>query len=272
MLLKMKKHLTLMQTIFITFSIMILNIFSFTLSKEPIQMLFFIAVYWLLLSEKLSYKAKFIGVVAVMLLASVFFRSYYILIVFFMIAAQLVFVVLRAKNMKLITVTAIFLLIAGTAYFVGLSVADFINHSAIDELVRVRTTTRGEAVTVIAPSIRTDNYFFMSVNYILVLIRMLFPIELLLLGIKYIPYVLYQLLITTVFFLSFKRYNENSPIVNLSIIIFFAFLCCSATFEPDFGSWVRHESVVFPVILIMTKIKSTNGRIENPSDTCSAYI
>jgi len=255
MLFKMKKYLTIMQAIFITFSIMILNIFSFTLSKEPVQMLFFILVYLILLSEKPSYKAKLIGIAAVMLLASVTFRSYYILIVYFMAVAQFVFIILKNKNMKMITIGAIFLIIAGTSYFAILNLADLVNHSNVDELIRVRATTRGSAATVIAPSIRTDNYFFMSVNYVLVLLRMLFPLELLRLGLKYIPYVLYQLLITWVFFLSFKRYNVNSPAVNLAMIIYFAFLCCSATFEPDFGSWVRHESVVFPVILLMTGIK-----------------
>lgn len=36
-----------------------------------------------------------------------------------------------------------------------------------------------------------------------------------------------------------------------ALYLYIAFLLCSAAFEPDFGSWVRHEGVAFPVILLI---------------------
>lgn len=36
-----------------------------------------------------------------------------------------------------------------------------------------------------------------------------------------------------------------------ALYLYLAFLLCSAAFEPDFGSWIRHEGVAFPVILLI---------------------
>ena len=45
--------------------------------------------------------------------------------------------------------------------------------------------------------------------------------------------------------------------------IYYAFLLGSATFEPDFGSWIRHEAVLFPILLIlMDAIKEKENKIE----------
>lgn len=36
-----------------------------------------------------------------------------------------------------------------------------------------------------------------------------------------------------------------------ALYLYIAFLLCSAAFEPDFGSWTRHQGVAFPIILLM---------------------
>ena len=36
-----------------------------------------------------------------------------------------------------------------------------------------------------------------------------------------------------------------------SLLYYLGFLCGSATFEPDFGSWVRHEAAIAPVLFIL---------------------
>ena len=35
----------------------------------------------------------------------------------------------------------------------------------------------------------------------------------------------------------------------IALYTYLAFLLCSAMFEPDFGSWLRHQSVAFPIII-----------------------
>ena len=36
-----------------------------------------------------------------------------------------------------------------------------------------------------------------------------------------------------------------------ALYLYLAFLLCSAAFEPDFGSWIRHQGVAFPIILLI---------------------
>lgn len=36
-----------------------------------------------------------------------------------------------------------------------------------------------------------------------------------------------------------------------ALYLYLAFLLCSAAFEPDFGSWIRHEGITLPVLLLI---------------------
>lgn len=36
-----------------------------------------------------------------------------------------------------------------------------------------------------------------------------------------------------------------------ALYLYLAFLSCSAAFEPDFGSWIRHQGVALPIILLI---------------------
>ena len=81
---------------------------------------------------------------------------------------------------------------------------------------------------------------------------MLFPIELLRLGLKYLPYVIYQVIISLFVVKTLITMKENTNTRNLALYIYLGFLCASALFEPDFGSWVRHEAVTFPILLILS--------------------
>lgn len=36
-----------------------------------------------------------------------------------------------------------------------------------------------------------------------------------------------------------------------ALYLYLAFLLCSAAFEPDFGSWIRHEGITFPILLLI---------------------
>ena len=93
-----------------------------------------------------------------------------------------------------------------------------------------------------------------TLNYLLIVVRILFPIELISYGPKYILYVFYQLLVTYSLIKNLSSYKTNCQIKNISVLIYVAFLFTSATFEPDFGSWIRHEVVVFPLLMIMNDI------------------
>ena len=256
LLLNVRRYLTIGQAAFLVCSIMVLNIFAFTLAKEPIQMLYFLLVYEILCRPRLSVKKKYVLSVLAIIFASITFRAYYIMIAIYMAGSMVLMNAVIKKKMNILAMSLIFLLMAGTVYFIILNAARLAGLPEYDELVRVRSQARGFGVTVIAPSFRTDNLFYLSVNYVLVMIRMLFPVELIRLGVKYFPYVFYKLLITVVFLSHLSHFKTNSQIMNLSLTVYIGFLCCSVAFEPDFGSWVRHESVVFPVFIIMSGIKT----------------
>ena len=56
--------------------------------------------------------------------------------------------------------------------------------------------------------------------------------------------------------------KNNTKSQNLALYIYIAFILGSATFEPDFGSWVRHEAATFPILMIVTKIVQMDEKIE----------
>lgn len=45
--------------------------------------------------------------------------------------------------------------------------------------------------------------------------------------------------------------QDHKDMRTAALFLYIAFLLCSAAFEPDFGSWVRHEGVAFPIILLI---------------------
>lgn len=60
-----------------------------------------------------------------------------------------------------------------------------------------------------------------------------------------------------------RQYNSITSNRRIAVAIYLAFLLGSATFEPDFGSWVRHEAVLFPIYLIMAGYKVEENEDEN---------
>ena len=47
----------------------------------------------------------------------------------------------------------------------------------------------------------------------------------------------------------FPETKERIYSRTIALYTYLAFLLCSAMFEPDFGSWLRHQSVAFPIII-----------------------
>jgi len=83
-------------------------------------------------------------------------------------------------------------------------------------------------------------------NYFINLVRVLFPIELIFKGVKYIPFILYQIYITISLIkkVSKIRNSEYTNRDTLLLAIFIAYLLVASLYEPDFGSFIRHESTL----------------------------
>ena len=48
-----------------------------------------------------------------------------------------------------------------------------------------------------------------------------------------------------------KREEDRRQTRTAALYLYLAFLLCSAAFEPDFGSWIRHQGVALPIILLI---------------------
>ncbi len=266
-LLGIKKELSLGQGLLVILTILVSNIFNFNLAKEPIQMLYFIVIYYIIISSNISIKKKFILSLLVILFSAVTYRLYYLLIIFFTICVYFlcnIFII----NKKKVKFQDILLLIAfiGLAYYILLNIAKIILPEQYSELLRVRLRV-GEAtsnMTTIIPGSSTNLVLFI-IDYLLMIIRMLIPIELCSLGVKYFAFVIYQILITYFLIRALKSIRTNEKYKNYALFIFIGFILASATFEPDFGSWVRHEAVTAPIIFIIADIKKQKekGQVQN---------
>lgn len=263
LLLGVKRELNLKQFIFIGLSIIVLNIFDFTLAKEPIQMLYFIAIYYVLCLDNKSEKFKYILTIGIIAFSAISFRTYYFLIIMFMVLVQVLFnaFIIKKEKVKVKDIIIMLLIIVGF-YFIFLNIMKVMMPTEYNELIRVRTRL-STAASDMRNIFKSTNLLIFSFDYLIMLLRMMFPIELLRLGVKYIPYVLYQLIITYFVVRNIRNIKNNGRIKNIALYLYIGFLFASATFEPDFGSWVRHEAVLFPIILILSDTnKVVNNNIE----------
>ena len=77
-IISLRKRLNSLQAIFLVLSILVLNIFDFNLAKEPVQMLYFVLIYAVIISSALKDSFKYLVCFGILYWASVSFREYYI--------------------------------------------------------------------------------------------------------------------------------------------------------------------------------------------------
>ncbi len=263
----LRKKLNMIQAIFLILTILVLNIFNFNLAKEPIQMLYFVLMYVVITSKALKDSFKYILCFGILYWASVTFRTYYILIALFMLGASWICktFILMKDRLKLFDVVVVITAL-GVGYFLLLTVAKTAMPEEYSELIRVRTRET-EARTDISNWITNDdsNLVLFTLDYLIMLIRMMVPFELITFGPKYWPYVAYQVMITFYAVMALKNIKKNHKSKNVALYVYLGFLCGSATFEPDFGSWVRHEAAIAPVLFVladMYKFKQSRTDLE----------
>ena len=140
----------------------------------------------------------------------------------------------------------------------------------------------------IVPIFAKGNPILAAIDYGIKIFRLMFPIELLLKGkVTYIFLIVFQGMLAGFIakaFINRSGYEEEEEeeeveeesnvlmeteeeeeeeeeedetdqdrreIRTAALYLYLAFLLCSAAFEPDFGSWIRHQSVTFPVMILM---------------------
>ena len=263
---QLKESLNIIQWLFVMLSCMVLNIFDFALAKEPIQMLYFILIFCILISKQLSSRQKELATYGVIVLSIVTFRVYYVLILFFgLIFKYTMNGVLKFKKtakeiqngqLAFYKIILIFLIMF-LSYFAFMGTLMIVNGEFYkrfaDSLLTASDATSGSHTYIenmIADG-TTTNVFLIGLEYTLVVFRMTFPVELLRLGVKYYPYVAYQMFTSILMLKALCSYRKNTGEENIALILYMGFLFASCTFEVDFGAWVRHGAVTFPVLVVM---------------------
>lgn len=247
-----RKYITVVEFLFVCLGIMALNVYSFSLAKEPFQMLYFYLLFWVIYSAKVPENRKLLAGCGVIFLSVATFRTYYVLILLFAIVALVIL-----KWMKL-GILGMYLGLVGT-YCALMQCLKIVLNSLYIRMVScllyasdATSSSNTYIENVITDSM--DSVILVTLEYALMVIRLLFPLEVLPLGIKYWPYVIYQICISVLMIQTIQTYETNSKIRNIALVFFIGFVFASATFEVDYGAWIRHEAVTFPLVLLMAGV------------------
>ncbi|MFI3326551.1 MAG: hypothetical protein R3Y35_10315 [Clostridia bacterium] len=254
---QIKRQILVSEFIFVCLAIMILNVYCFSLAKETFQMIYFYILFLVLYTDKIAKNRKFLAATIVMLFSTFTFRTYYFLIILFTLVALFLveFAVKKKPDKPMLNVVIVFFgLISSYAImmFVLKSTMPSLYLRMADSLLWASSAT-SKSNTYTENWIATSSYDTVNVilEYGIYVLRLLFPFELLSLGIKYFPYIVYQLSMTIFTLTTLKTYATNAKSQNVALLFMLGFIFTSATFESDFGSWIRHGVVTLPLVLIM---------------------
>ena len=247
------KEMELRECFFALMATGLLNIYVFSITKELIQILFFALIYIIICLPIKNVLIKILGCAAVFYWESTFYRSYYIIMAAMTVFLYFVFLWLKRKNKINKKTVFVTIILCFAAVFLFLYASQFISQEDFLSAINTRDTSVNEnANTAIMNVLEVNgNFAIFMLDYVVAAIRMMIPIELLIKSPMYAPFVLCQFFILYYFIKSLinvKKLDSNMIVV---ISCFSAYLFGSFIFEPDFGSWVRHEAATFPILQIM---------------------
>ncbi|MFR9500377.1 MAG: hypothetical protein SNH18_08040 [Rikenellaceae bacterium] len=263
---KNNKGVTMFDNIFIYLNIAILNIFCFNMSKEPGQMLFFVLMALAIILFK-NYRLKRVMTYAAILATTLLLRRYYgIVMIYFGVVSFAVEAFVAKVDTRgeggtrrlILSILSMFIFFAFCQYIL-LSVVSVVDVVTYNEMISVNNRVGADAVSEIAPIFGTTNRALFTVDYFIKIFRLMFPVELLLKGkITYLFIIAYHAMFFSYIFRALRDINTICDIKKCALHLYIAFWLCSASFEPDFGSWIRHEGVAFPVIILLLYTNNQN--------------
>lgn len=248
----------LFQSIFILAAVGLLNIYIFTIGKDIIQFAFFFAVYIVLMLPFDNTLLKILGSAGILYFESTFFREYYILIAALILAVYVVLSWFKKRGrIGLGSLLAIGVLLLAVIYAAMLS-AQILMPDEYNQMLGLRAGydnafgDSADSATIILNWIPGDGLPIFMVNYVINAFRMMIPVELALRGVYYWPFCIFQLMVTLYMVHLIRQLNRiNEPVLFLALCVYLGYALASFIFEPDFGSWVRHETATFPVLHLL---------------------
>lgn len=258
---KNTKYVDLRMFVFICSNIFLISVYVFNISKEILQYSIFLLIYIIIKNATHKHKYLFISMCSIVFVfESIVFRSYYIITAALSLSLFVIVDLLNSKKVRIRSGVIALIAISVFILFLFMSVAKYIMPSEYVDVLNVRSTVNlyregaDDAVTLITDIINNNgNLLLWLLNYIITAVRLLLPLELLMKSVIYFPYVIFQILLTLYIIFSWKKIfsvRENNVKFNLAVCVFSAFFLTSVMFEPDFGSWVRHESTTLPITIL----------------------
>lgn len=263
-LLKTKKNFGVKEYIFIYVTIFLLNIYVFNLSKEVIQILIFLLCALVINTDRIkNVKSKIALISGIFILESIYFRVYYLILA--TLVPIIFFFIKNDKKIKPMRAVSIVLVI----FLVEAFVASIILPNGYSQIITARSSVNDmriqlgdrDANTMIMEVFGQNTSFLtFSANYIFDFFRLTLPVELFTKGIKYSIFAIYQITLTGLVATSLKVSKiDKRNILALSVII--GFMMISAIFEPDFGSFIRHQCCIVPLLLGLRMVTGKDGRV-----------
>ncbi|MFI3326690.1 MAG: hypothetical protein R3Y35_11050 [Clostridia bacterium] len=254
---QIKRVISVSEFIFVCLAIMVLNVYCFSLAKETFQMIYFYMLFLVLYTDKIPENKKFLSAVGVILLSTFTFRTYYFLIIVITLVTLLLvkYAIKKKPDKPIFNVFAVFFGLIGL-YAIMMFTLKFampVLYTRMADSLLWASAATSSSNTYTENWVATSSYDTVAViiEYGLYVLRLLFPLELMSLGIKYFPYIVYQLCMTGFMIRTLKTYITNTKAQNTALLVMIGFVFTSATFESDYGSWIRHGVVTLPLLLIM---------------------
>lgn len=246
------KEMSIPECIFTLMAIGLMNIYVFNIAKEPIQMFFFICITVIILLP-LPIVVRLVGCALVFYWESNTFREYYIMMAAMTIAIFIVLSWLRKRKRSANSYAVIAIIGCFIAMYIFMFASQFVDKQGYQDALVVRDKySNDDATSVINNPIEVNgNYVNFVIDYTICAVRMMVPVELVLKSPVYAPFFVYQIFILIYLFRALKNLNRLNDQLFLSLVCFMAYIYGSFVFEPDFGSWVRHEAAAFPVFYFL---------------------
>lgn len=252
------KEMELREVLFTLMATGVLNIYVFNVNKEMIQILYFLAIYAVISLPLKNTFVKILGCSAIYYIESIHFRSYYIIMALMTILVYFIFLWLRKRELIQRKHIAITVLLCFIGVFVFFYASQFVAYDDYVEALNVRDGSTqtidegGGAASAIYNPVEVDSHLgIFMFDYVINAVRMMIPVELLFKSPGYAPFFIYQIFILFYLFRTMRNIKNIDRKMLVVLSAFVAFFFGSVVFEPDFGSWVRHEATIFPILQLM---------------------
>ncbi|MBW3091727.1 hypothetical protein KIH79_01905 [Bifidobacterium sp. 82T10] len=247
-----------LQSLFVLATVGLLNIYIFTIGKDIIQFSFFLAVYMILLLPIDNSLVKILLSCGVLYYESTFFREYYVMIAALILAVYVILALFHSRQQLGVGSMLIIIALLFAVIYAMMMTAQRIMPDEYRQIMDLRAGydiafgDSADSATLILNLIPGDGLPLFMVNYVINAFRMMIPIELAMRGVYYLPFFVFQCMVTAYMVNLLRQINRiNDPTLFLALCVFLGYALGSFIFEPDFGSWTRHEAATFPVLHLL---------------------